>query len=122
MKIIGLIGGLSWVSTVEYYRLINQGAHERTNGREYPRCLIYSLDFEQAKAFNRSRDWDGFLEVAADAGTKLVSAGAEFLAFCANTAHVVADGLAQRTGVPVVHIGDATAQPIKAAGIRTAAL
>jgi aspartate racemase len=122
MKMLGLIGGTTWLSTVDYYRLLNEGVNERLGGMEYARCLMYSLNFGDIVKINERQDWDAALELFGDAATRLKNAGAEGLVLCANTAHVIADRLEKRIGLPLVHIADATAHAIRKAGLERVSL
>lgn len=122
MKTLGLIGGTTWLSTADYYRLLNEGINERLGGMQYARCLLYSLNFADIVKINETQDWDAALELFGDAATRLKNAGAEGLVLCANTAHVIADRLEKRIGLPLVHIADATAQAIRSAGIERVSL
>jgi aspartate racemase len=122
MKMLGLIGGTTWLSTVDYYRLLNEGINERLGGMQYARCLLYSLNFGDIVAINERQDWDAALELFADAASRLKNAGAEGLVLCANTAHVIADRLEKRIGLPLIHIADATAKEIRAAGLERVSL
>jgi aspartate racemase len=122
MKTLGLIGGMSWVSTIEYYRGINERVNERLGGAQYPRCIIHSMNFADMQDFNDRRDWDGFLEMTSGIGRDLRNAGAEGIVLCANTAHIVAERLQDRVGLPVIHIADATADAVTAAGLNAVGL
>lgn len=122
MKTLGLIGGTSWLSTAVYYRLINEGVNARLGGLHSARCIIQSLDFAEVNEINERRDWNALLELIAPAAMHLRTAGAEGLVICANTIHVIADGLESRTGLPVIHIVDATAHEIRKAHIDRVAL
>ncbi len=122
MKTLGLIGGTSWLSTVEYYRLLNEGVASRLGGLNSAKCILYSLNFAEAYEFNKKQDWDGALELFGNAGTHLRHSGAEALVLCANTPHVIADRLEKRVGLPLVHIVDATARAIRAMGLDRVAL
>jgi aspartate racemase len=117
MRTLGMIGGTSWVSTIDYYRLINEGINARLGGNQFARCVVYSLNFGDVEQFVIHQNWDGFLEMATDAGTKLKRAGVEGVILCANTAHIVADRLQPRLGLPLIHIVEATAAAIKAQGL-----
>jgi aspartate racemase len=122
MKTLGLIGGTTWLSTVDYYRLLNEGVNERLGGMQYARCLLYSLNFADIVKINETQDWDAALELFGDAATRLKNGGAEGLVLCANTAHVIADRLEKRIGLPLIHIADATAHAIRSAGIERVSL
>jgi aspartate racemase len=122
MKTLGLIGGTTWLSTVDYYRLLNEGINARAGGMQYARCILYSLNFADIVKINERQDWDAALELFGDAAARLKAAGAEGLVLCANTAHVIAERLEQRIGLPLIHIADATARAIRAKGIERVAL
>jgi aspartate racemase len=122
MKTLGLIGGTSWLSTAEYYRLINEGVNERLGGLNNAKSIIHSLNMAEVAEINKKQDWDALLDLLARAGAGLKQAGAEALVVCANTLHVVADRLEQKVGLPLIHIADATAREIRAQGIERDAL
>ncbi|MCP1226237.1 aspartate/glutamate racemase family protein [Sebaldella sp. S0638] len=112
MKTVGLIGGMSWESTSEYYKKINEGIKEHLGGLHSGKILMYSFDFEEIEVLQHKNQWDELTEMLVDAGVRLKKAGADFLAICTNTMHKVADEVAQRTGLPVLHIADVTAEAI----------
>ncbi len=116
MKVIGLIGGMSWNSTLEYYRLINEGISHRLGGFHSARLVLYSLDFEEIELAQHEARWDEAADILVKAGTGLKKAGADFLVICANTMHKVADLVAERTDLPLVHIGDATGNAVTESG------
>jgi aspartate racemase len=122
MKVIGLIGGMSWNSTLEYYRLINEGVSSKLGGFHSARIVLYSLDFEEIEHAQREARWDDAADILVDAGTGLKQAGADFLVICTNTMHKVADVVAERIGLPLLHIGDAVGDAIKAYGLRKVGL
>lgn len=122
MRILGLIGGTSWVSTIDYYRYINLGINERLGGLNFAKCIIYSLNFAEINKNNEAEDWDANLELFSDAAYKLIAGGAEAIVLCANTAHIIAERLAKRIDVPIIHIADATAKEINKMGFTKAAL
>ncbi len=122
MKTIGLIGGMSWESTVPYYRAINEAVRARLGGLHSARLVLYSVEFEQIEGLQRAGRWDVAGEVLGDAGRALASAGADFLLICANTMHKVAPTVEAAAGLPLLHIADATAEAILAAGHRTVGL
>ncbi|MBP7149324.1 MAG: amino acid racemase [Acidobacteria bacterium] len=118
MKTIGLVGGTGWVSTLEYYRLLNQGVNERLGGHEAARCLLYSLNYGDIVR-SKERD-EGQAEVrvlVVDAARLLERAGAGCLALCANTLHWFADDVEAATAIPLVHIADSTAGAIRERGM-----
>jgi len=118
MKVIGLIGGMSWNSTLEYYRLINEGVSSKLGGFHSARIVLYSLDFEEIERTQREARWDDATDILVEAGTGLKQAGADFLVICTNTMHKVADLVAERIGLPLLRIGDAIGDAIKACGLR----
>lgn len=117
MKTLGLIGGMSWESTIPYYREINRAVAARLGGLHSARLLLYSVDFAGIEALQRAGDWDAAGRVLGDAARALRAGGAELLVICTNTMHIVADTVEAAGGVPLVHIADATADAIRAAGL-----
>jgi len=117
VKTLGLIGGSSWVSTIEYYRLINEGVNGRLGASQYARCIIYSFNLADILALMARQDWDGLLELCAGACEGLQHAGADAFVLCASTLHVVADPLSGRINRPLVHIADATAAAVRQEGL-----
>ena len=122
MKTIGLIGGMSWESTVSYYRAINEAVRTRLGGLHSARLVLFSVDFEEIERLQRAGRWDVAGEVLGDAGRALASAGADFLLICANTMHKVAPVVEAAAGLPLLHVADATAEAILAAGHRRVGL
>lgn len=118
MKTLGLIGGMSWESTVPYYRQINQQINQRLGGLHSANIILYSVDFQQIEALQRSGDWQRAGQILAEAAQALQRAGAQGLVLCTNTMHKVADAILAATPLPFLHIADATAQQIKAQGLR----
>lgn len=121
-KTIGLIGGMSWESTVPYYRAINEAVRSRLGGLHSARLVLYSVDFEEIELLQRTDRWDVAGQVLGDAGRALAAAGADFLLICANTMHKVASAVQAAAGLPLLHIADATAEAILAAGHRRVGL
>lgn len=117
MKTLGLIGGMSWESTVPYYRQINQQINQRLGGLHSAKIILYSLDFQQIEALQRSGDWQRAGLLLAEAAQALQRAGAQGLVLCTNTMHKVAAAITSATPLPLLHIADATAQQIKARGL-----
>jgi len=117
MKVVGLIGGMSWNSTLEYYRLINEGVSHRLGGFHSARLVLYSLDFEDIELAQHEARWDDATDILVKAGTGLKQAGADFLVICTNTMHKVADLVAERTNLPLLHIGDAVGNAITELGL-----
>jgi aspartate racemase len=122
MKIIGLIGGMSWESSVEYYRIINEEVRERLGGLHSAKCLLYSVDFDEIEHYQAEGDWESAGKVLAAAAFSLEKAGAEFIVICTNTMHKVLDAIEANITIPVLHIADATAKQIKQTGIKTVGL
>ena len=117
MKTIGLIGGMSWESSAEYYRLINEEVKRRLGGLHSARTLMLSVDFAEIEELQRAGDWDEAGRQLIDAGRGLERGGADFVLLCTNTMHRVAPELEQALAIPLVHIANATAEAIEAAGI-----
>ncbi|HTR82251.1 MAG TPA: aspartate/glutamate racemase family protein [Bacteroidota bacterium] len=122
MKTIGLIGGTSWVSTVEYYRIINRLTHERLGGANSAKILLYSVNFEEFKPPANDEGWKQKAEFLTGIAQRLERAGADCLLLCANTPHMVADDVQKRIGIPLLHIAEMTANEIRKQGIDTVAL
>jgi aspartate racemase len=122
VKTLGLIGGTSWVSTAEYYRLLNEGIASRLGGLNNAKCIIQTLNMAEVAVIQERQDWDRALELLADAGGNLKRSGAACLIVCANTLHVIADQLEKRVGLPLIHVADAAANAIRAQGIDRVAL
>ena len=119
---IGLIGGMSWESTVEYYRLMNEFVKERLGGWHSAELLLYSVDFDGIVKMQREGKWKELGEILADIALKLEGAGAKAVLICTNTMHKVADYVQERIEVPLINIIDATAEALKKDGIRIAGL
>jgi aspartate racemase len=117
MKRIGLLGGMSWESSIEYYRLVNEITRERFGGLHSADCLLRSVDFADIEVLQREDRWDEAGERLAGEARALVAGGAELLVLCTNTMHKVADAITAAAGVPFVHIADTTAHAVRAAGL-----
>lgn len=122
MKTIGLIGGMSWESTIPYYRLLNEGVKQQLGGLHSAKCILVSVDFYDIERMQQAGDWDAAAAVLADAARSLHAAGADFMVLCTNTMHKVADSIAAAVPIPLLHIADATAAAIKQAGCRRVGL
>lgn len=122
MKTLGLIGGMSWESTVPYYRLINETIKARLGGLHSAKLVIYSVDFDEIATLQHAGDWDAAGQVLADAAQRLERAGAEALVICANTMHKVAPAIEAAVRLPVLHVVDAVAEDIRAAGFHKVGL
>lgn len=116
MKTLGLIGGMSWESTLPYYRTINQTVQHELGGLHSARLLLYSVDFAEVEALQHAGDWDAAGQMLAGIARKLESAGAEAIVICTNTMHKLAPQVEAAVGIPLLHIVDATAAAIGAAG------
>ncbi|UHQ23455.1 aspartate/glutamate racemase family protein [Lysobacter sp. 5GHs7-4] len=122
MKTLGLLGGMSWESTVPYYRQINQTVKERLGGLHSARLLLYSVDFAQIERLQHAGDWDAAGRALGEAARSLRAGGAELLVICTNTMHKVADTVEAMSGLPLLHIADPTGAAIRAARLRRIAL
>ncbi len=110
MKTIGLLGGMSWESTIPYYRQINQRIKQQLGGLHSAKIILYSVDFADIEALQRSGDWDKAGQLLADAGVKLQTAGADCIVLCTNTMHKVVSVIETAVTIPLLHIADATAE------------
>ncbi len=122
MKTIGLIGGLTWLSTVEYYRIMNQLVNERKGGVEAAEIILYSLNFAEIKKLTEDDHWDEITNLVSSVAEKLQEAGAECLMIGANTMHKIADDVQAAIRIPLINIAEATALEIKRADLKTVAL
>ena len=122
MKTIGLIGGTGWVSTLEYYRLINEETNKRLGGLNAARCIVYSFNYADINECNLREDNEGVYNLVLGAATKLKNASADCLVLCANTLHQYVDKLKEKIDLPIIHIADATAAEIKRHGLTTIGL
>jgi len=116
MRTLGLIGGMSWESTVPYYRIINRRVAERLGGLHSARLLLWSVDFEPIERLQHAGDWEQTGRILGDVARRLEGAGAEALVLCTNTMHRVAEAIETPVSIPLLHIADATAERIRAAG------
>jgi aspartate racemase len=122
MKTIGMIGGMSWESSVEYYKLVNEGIHQALGGVHSAKSVIVSVDFAEPDLWMKEGDWDKITNLLVTAAKQVESAGADFLLICTNTMHKMAEEVQSAIKIPLLHIADATAQPIVAQGIQTIGL
>ncbi len=122
MKKLGLVGGISWVSTIDYYRFINEGINEKLGGLNFAECIIYSLNFDDFQRNNTANNWEATFELIAGACENLKRGGAEGIVLCANTAHAVAEKVEQKIQLPLIHIVTATANEINKQGIKKVGL
>lgn len=117
MKTIGLIGGMSWESTVTYYQLINETVKRELGGLHSGKILLYSVDFAEIEEYQAKGQWDKSAQVLVDVAVRLEQAGADFVVICTNTMHKVAPQIQEKIHIPIVHIAEATAEALKEAGI-----
>jgi len=122
MKLLGLVGGISWVSTIDYYRFINEGINERLGGLTFAQCIIYSLNFDDFQRNNTANNWEATFKLIYEACESLKRSGAEAIVLCANTAHAVADEVQERIQLPLIHIAAATAKEINKQGLKKVGL
>jgi aspartate racemase len=122
MKRVGLLGGMSWESSAEYYRMINEEVRSRLGGLHSADCVLRSVDFAQIEALQRRGEWTQAGRVLAAEARALSEAGAELLVLCTNTMHKVAEAIADGVDIPLIHIADATAEAIGREGLRTVGL
>jgi aspartate racemase len=117
MKVIGLIGGVSWESSLEYYRLINQAVRDRLGPRRSAKLIMYSLDFAPVAQFEHDERWSDLADLLADVAMRIAQAGANLLVIASNTLHRVAPEVQNQITIPLLHIADAVADEITSAGI-----
>ncbi len=122
MKTIGMIGGMSWQSTIEYYRLVNESIQEKLGGLHSAKCVLYSVDFAEIEELQRHGEWNKAAEALVGAAQGLEKAGADFVLICTNTMHKLADAVQSSIGIPLLHIADATAEAVRRAGLRRVGL
>jgi aspartate racemase len=122
MKMIGMIGGMSWESSLEYYRIINQEVKIRLGGLHSARSLMVSVDFAEIEELQREGRWEQAAQAMIDAARSVEAGGADFLIICTNTMHKMAEAVQQSIGIPLLHIADATAQVIKEQGLQRVGL
>jgi len=122
VRLLGLLGGMSWESTQTYYQLLNRGVADRLGGLHSARCLLYSVDFAEVEAMQSQGAWQQATTVLAEAAIALETAGAEGLVICTNTMHKLADVISDRITIPLLHIADATGRAIQQQQIQTVGL
>ena len=122
MKTIGLIGGMSWESSAEYYRIINQTVQERLGGLHSAQCILFSFDFQEIEQLQHQGEWEKLTDLMIRAAQTLQGAGAELLIICTNTMHKMAEEVQSSVGIPLVHIADAAANAIMEKGLDKVAL
>ncbi len=122
MRTIGLLGGMSWESSVEYYRIINEAVRDRLGGTHSAKSLMYSVDFHEIEQMQHADDWDGATAALVSAARSVEAGGADCLVICTNTMHRMADDVQAAIEIPLLHIADATAAAITARGVGSVAL
>ncbi|MFF8509986.1 aspartate/glutamate racemase family protein [Streptomyces sp. NPDC015492] len=122
MRTIGLIGGMSWESTAEYYRLVNEFTRDRLGGLHSARCVLYSVDFAEIERLQVENRWTEAGEILAEAARAVEAAGAGMVLLCTNTMHKVADQVEAAVSIPLLHLADATADAVRASGLRRVGL
>jgi len=122
MKTIGLVGGMTWHSTVDYYRLINENVQRRLGGSASARCILYSVEFGEFEELQEAGDWDRLTALMVDAAIRCETAGADLLVICANTMHRTAEAVAAALAIPLLHIADAAAAEIHRTQVKTVGL
>ncbi len=122
MKTIGLIGGMSWESTLSYYKIINEVIKQKLGGYHSAKCILYSVDFHEIEECQSRGDWEKSGEILAAAALALQTAGADYIVICTNTMHKVVDRIQQKITIPVLHIAEATAAALQKQGIAKVAL
>jgi aspartate racemase len=118
LRLLGLIGGVSWESTTHYYQMLNRMARERLGGKHSARLALWSVDFAPVAAMQEEGDWEALTEIMIDAAQRLEGVGAEALVICANTMHLMADDVAAAIKIPLIHIADVTATALKIRGVQ----
>lgn len=113
MKVLGLVGGISWISTIDYYRYINEGINAKLGGLNFAECIVYSLNFDDFQRNNTANNWQATAELITNACISLEKAGAEAIVLCANTAHAVAEEVQKKIQLPLIHAVAATASEIR---------
>ncbi|MBC8986363.1 amino acid racemase [Pedobacter sp. N36a] len=122
MKKVGLVGGISWTSTVDYYRYLNEGINTQLGGLNFAECLISSVNFDNFQRYNADYDWESTYELLLEAAEELKKAGAAAIVLCANTAHIVADRIAENIQLPLIDITSAVAAAIHQEGLKKVGL
>ncbi len=118
MKTIGLIGGMSWQSSVEYYRIVNEEVNKRLGGLHSAKCILFSVDFDETQRLQKAGEWEKAGHVLGEAAKSLEKAGADFIVICTNTMHKVVQTIEPYIQIPILHIADATGNQIQQAEIR----
>ena len=122
MKTIGLIGGMSWESTVTYYKIINETVKEKLGGLHSAKCILYSVDFHEIEECQANGNWEKSGEILGEAANNLEKAGADFIVICTNTMHKVINQIKEKISIPILHIAEMTAEKILEKGLKNIAL
>ena len=122
MKTIGLLGGMSWESSLEYYKIVNQKVKEVFGGHHSCECIMYSVDFDPIKKLQHEDKWEELTQIMIEGAKKIEQGGAEMLTICTNTMHKMYDDVQKSISIPILHIADATAEAIKEKNLETIAL
>lgn len=122
MKTIGMLGGMSWESSIEYYRIVNETVKERLGGLHSAKSVMYSVDFAEIETLQHEGRWEEATQAMIAAARHVEAGGAEFVIICTNTMHKMADEVEQAISIPLLHIADATAEAIKACGLEVIGL
>ena len=122
MKTIGLLGGMSWESTTSYYRILNEAVRERLGGLHSAKLCLYSVEFGEVESLMAAGNWDAVTGILKEAAGKIETAGADFILICTNTMHKLAPEIQKSISIPILHIGDATAEALARDGVKCAGL
>jgi len=122
LKTIGLIGGMSWESTVTYYKIINEAVKEKLGGLHSAKCILYSIDFQEIEECQANGNWEKSGEILGEAANNLEKAGADFIVICTNTMHKVINQIKEKISIPILHIAEMTAEKILEKGLKNIAL
>ena len=122
LKTIGLIGGMSWESTVTYYKIINEVIKEKLGGLHSAKCVLYSVDFQEIEECQANGNWEKSGEILGEAANNLEKAGADFIVICTNTMHKVVNQIKEKISIPILHIAEMTAEKILEKGLKNIAL
>jgi len=122
MKTIGLIGGMSWESSIEYYRIINQVVQKKLGGVHSAKIVLISLDFAEIEDLQNSGDWEEATRIMVEAARRIEKGGAEIILICTNTMHLMAEEVQEKINIPLLHIADATARAVKQKELNTIGL
>ena len=122
LKTIGLIGGMSWESTVTYYKIINETVKEKLGGLHSAKCILYNIDFQEIEECQANGNWEKSGEILGEAANNLEKAGADFIVICTNTMHKVINQIKEKISIPILHIAEMTAEKILEKGLKNIAL